>query len=165
MPKRQPLRQPPQRRRALPRINPWSVPRTPRKRETRTFTEPDTGVELTLTLQSLDGIGISKAAALGRYYTRTYIEGEDGQEPLPFPAGPNGEDLLEACDREVLQTLALMERMQVSENGTEPYGFMDLLGIARNLPNVWLQMCSWVGTFVQDENLRLGKSPAPPTAR
>jgi hypothetical protein len=158
--------------------NPWAIPRKPRRRETRTFTEP--GYEeqpVTLTFEELDLIGQTTVRERTEALVREYVTGlvdEDGEpvkdkhgEPVQPPslyplsgAGGGGVRL----NRTMCGAFALLEELQAGP-AEERYGLDLLLGMALHMPAAYGEISQWARTFVPGlEAAEAAEGDDPPSA-
>lgn len=169
----------------MPPVNPWAIPRAPRRQETRTFTEPGHEDQpVTLTFEELDILGQTTVRERTRELVVEYVTGQvdaegnllrgkDGeplQEPQKYPlsgAGGGGVRLNET----MCASFAMIETLQVGPEA-ERYPMDLLLGISLHMPTVFADLCRWAQEFLPQVDAPAGNlaaasgpgSSAPPSS-
>ena len=114
--------------------------RPPPRSLTRTFSNAETGTEVTLTLRSLDGLERMAVARRGRELVKEW--GSEQRNPgarwLTLPvAGEDGNPVVIEPDDEFLYAAAVFEAMEVVEAGAVPWGPDIWAAIALTEPDIW----------------------------
>lgn len=145
----------------MPPVNPWAIPRPPKRKETRTFTEPGHEDQpVTLTFEELDILGQTRVRERTRELVEEYVTGKvdaDGEllrdkdgEPLQAPnlyplssAGGGGVRLTET----MCAAFAMMEVLQPGPE-EERYPLDLLLGLALHMPTAYAEAAVWAAEFL-----------------
>lgn len=130
----------------------WNLPGPSHREETKTFTDPASGWEVTLTLRDTTDDVLMQADV--QDYAEELIEywtGRDEQGNRRVFQAPGLEKGLE-LGRSMVSMLAGIERLQP---GPERVVFEELLGIAVKLPDLWTELLAWAVGFLPTEK------PAP----
>lgn len=126
----------------MAKLDPYTLPRASRPQQTRTFVEPDTGVELTLTLRAPDAADAARAAERCDRLVEDYIDGSNLRPAGPFP------DPEVAPSRGLFLTCCLVAEMQVCENPGDRYDAIELCILSSKCPVIWAQVQGWVRALV-----------------
>lgn len=121
----------------------WNLPTPTRKEETRTFTDPGTGWEISLSLREPDVL----MQADIQDYAEERLEfwgGKDGKGK-PRRYMPPGEKAGIIIPHSLISMLAALERLQP---GPERVPFEELLGISIKLPELWSEILAWAVTYL-----------------
>lgn len=154
----------------MAKVSPWAtaheIPAL--ARDTKTFRDPKSGFELTLTFEELDEPGIGRTNDRFEAYVERYLGAKPQRFALPVVPARSIE-----LSRHLLRRIALFEAMERPPAGEEPYGIAEWLGIAlKYRDTIWTEVYEWavslgaMGSDVRpnDFGAATGTSSEPPSA-
>ena len=132
-------------------FHPWSLKRPERRRETRTFRDPEQpAAVLELTFQAPNALAIIDIGARAETLIQRWVTGTDDQPPQPF-APPDGGEPIEVRES-FCRTVASLEAVDAAPK--YDLGFDDnasmvfWLGVAVMLPDAFIDIAGWAGGFL-----------------
>src|ERR1051326_2755150 len=121
--------------RQMAKLDPFLLPRPERPTETRSFTEGE--ATLTLTLRPPDAADIARASEASERLVQDYITGSEDRAAGDFPEGVK-------VSKTLFMTCALIGEMQCPENPADAYTVLELVLLSDRLPRAWKQLQAWV---------------------
>lgn len=122
----------------MPRISPWDSRIAGGRPQPRTKTVPLPEMETSITLkEAVDDEAKGPIWDLRDELVFMHVpakRGEKARKPLPCPGGQV------TPSRELFKDVAAALVLQVTPEGEQPFTLLDLIGIARNLPERWLEI-------------------------
>jgi hypothetical protein len=139
----------------MPRLDTTKLVRPAPRIETRTFTDQmQPGMEWTLTVRVLREtpfqVDLESRAA---EYITDYVTGRNGgpKAEVPKIIDVDGNARGVTLNVEVCKAIAIIENMQVPDDGDEPYNFLDLVKIAVTMRDAFLEAAAWsAGLLTED---------------
>lgn len=129
----------------MPKVNPYLLPRPPRREETFAFTEGT--VSFSISLRTPDFSDVMRANQITEELWATYVTGTEvrGAASLPDPDIKPSRGLFRFC--------ALVAEMQFDpgEPGWEPYTALDLIMLSVRLPLSWQRLNDAVNRLLEEE--------------
>ena len=146
----------------MPRFNPYNLTRAEPVVDTREFSDPaQPGADFTLTLRAVsEAPFMLKVQAKGAEYVETYVLGrikrqpkKAGELPLRDPPAPvytrseKGRTLIE-LDAQTCQGIAILDMMQVPQEGDAPYSFDEWAAMSVLMPTAFLEAANWAADMM-----------------